>query len=543
MRLSQRRNAMRDDWKRGAWALLLAAGTATVALAQAAPTAAVPVEQQAATARQWVRTPAEVQALPAFSPALELTYRRYEVPKPLRAWVARVDLTHPGVRFAVTEPATFEGEDADFETRCANTLEFARQRGVQLAFNASAFGPFRPTAGAPMDVVGLGAVRGKTYSEPDPRFGAVYITRGGRVALKGPPLPQEDLWHVVAGFRMVLDDRRVVVAPQVANSGFGGVNPRTAVGVDERGETLWVVVVDGRQEGVSEGITLVELACLFESLGAYDALNLDGGGSSTLVAERADQTHAVVNTPVGRGKPNTLRQVASNIGLYLPGDGRAAQDDQPQDLRSAVIRTVAQRRGGGYEWKSDGVARDIVYAGEPVLKANPRGTYCCGATLEAFLDAYRQVKGVQDTAGRWFEGWPREKFVALQKGWYGTNDAPELPELPAEIRKDIREQQVALVLPWTGLAERVAHYRLLERGDFVEFWRANGSGHSVIFWGRDWDEEGRERLWYWSSQKGGQGLPGREYDEPVAGYGFNWEPIGTRIDPERIYGATLKESE
>ena len=60
-------------------------------------------------------------------------------------------------------------------------------------------------------------------------------------------------------------------------------HPRTAVGLDLEAQRLWLVVVDGRQEGWSAGMSLPELADLMEALGARDALNLDGGGSSVMV--------------------------------------------------------------------------------------------------------------------------------------------------------------------------------------------------------------------------------------------------------------------
>jgi hypothetical protein len=526
------------------WLLL-----APVLLAQPATTQArQSVEAAATQTRLWIGHPAREERIEAFAPAADIRYRLYETPKPLRMWIAKLDLTAPGVRFAVTEPAEFTGQDARFETRCATTVEFAMQRGVQLAINTSAFGPFRQRMGEPMDVVGLAAVGGSRYSEPDERFGALYIHRDGRVALKGPPLPAGDIWHVIPGFRMLIDDGRIVVRQDVADSKFGGVNPRTAVGVDKDGRTLWIVVVDGRQPGISEGITLVELACLFESLGVWDALNLDGGGSSTLVLENAEGTYDVVNTPVGRGQPNTLRQVANNLGLYLPGMGPKPKDDRPTTLREKLIRLIARRHGGGYCLEAGGVSKDIAYDGDVVLHAAPAGTYCCGATLEAFLDAYCQMRygcPAAQATGTWFENWPREKFIALQKGWYGTEDAPTNPLIPEEARPTIREKQVYYMLPWTGLAKPVGHYRQFRRGDFVEFWRKNGTGHSVIFWGRDRDEDGRERLWYWSSQKKPRyAYPREPGGQPLKtpGYGINWEYIGDEIDPARIYGVSLVDN-
>lgn len=60
-------------------------------------------------------------------------------------------------------------------------------------------------------------------------------------------------------------------------------HPRTAVGFDPVSGSLWIVVVDGRQAPYSMGMTLPELADLFARLGATEAINLDGGGSSVMV--------------------------------------------------------------------------------------------------------------------------------------------------------------------------------------------------------------------------------------------------------------------
>ncbi len=70
------------------------------------------------------------------------------------------------------------------------------------------------------------------------------------------------------------------------------VHPRTAAGVMPGGE-LVLLVVDGRQRG-NRGVDLVELAALMRDLGCVEALNLDGGGSSTLVV-----TGELVNRPLG----------------------------------------------------------------------------------------------------------------------------------------------------------------------------------------------------------------------------------------------------
>lgn len=98
----------------------------------------------------------------------------------------------------------------------------------------------------------------------------------------GGPEPEVD---VIGGFPELLDDgARVGDLGVGANASFAASrHPRTAVGLDPMGERLWLVVVDGRQGEYSTGMSLPELAGLLEGLGVTEALNLDGGGSSTMI--------------------------------------------------------------------------------------------------------------------------------------------------------------------------------------------------------------------------------------------------------------------
>ncbi len=78
------------------------------------------------------------------------------------------------------------------------------------------------------------------------------------------------------------------------------LHPRTAIGVDSDSGDVLMLVVDGRQD-FSRGATMAELARLMVDLGADEALNLDGGGSSTMVARKLTRHHGrkvrVVNSP------------------------------------------------------------------------------------------------------------------------------------------------------------------------------------------------------------------------------------------------------
>jgi hypothetical protein len=115
-------------------------------------------------------------------------------------------------------------------------------------------------------------------------------------------------------------------APQFAVGGspilFDGVpvaglddskrEPRSAVGVSADGRRMWMLTVDGRQSD-SVGVTLRELASLLREMGVDDALNLDGGGSSTLVHREPDESEVtIVNDPAG----SAPRMVPNGIGVF-----------------------------------------------------------------------------------------------------------------------------------------------------------------------------------------------------------------------------------
>jgi exopolysaccharide biosynthesis protein len=74
-------------------------------------------------------------------------------------------------------------------------------------------------------------------------------------------------------------------------------HPRTAIGKDANG-TIYFIVVDGRSEGNAEGMSIKELTKLCSWLGLTDAMNLDGGGSSTLWSRE----YGVINHPCDNKK-------------------------------------------------------------------------------------------------------------------------------------------------------------------------------------------------------------------------------------------------
>jgi exopolysaccharide biosynthesis protein len=77
-----------------------------------------------------------------------------------------------------------------------------------------------------------------------------------------------------------------------------------------------LIIVDGKQPFYSEGVTLRELAAIAIDLGANTALNLDGGGSTTLVIADGLETK-ILNSPIHNKIPMNERPVANHLGFLI----------------------------------------------------------------------------------------------------------------------------------------------------------------------------------------------------------------------------------
>ncbi len=120
-----------------------------------------------------------------------------------------------------------------------------------------------------------------------------------------------DLRHAIGGGPCLVHKGAVCVTAEL--EGFRsdvkqGRSPRTAVGLDAQNRLL-LVTVDGREANGSTGMTLNELATTMRKLGAVEAMNLDGGSSSTMVINGR-----VVNVPSTGGE----RGVSNALLVFLP---------------------------------------------------------------------------------------------------------------------------------------------------------------------------------------------------------------------------------
>lgn len=133
-----------------------------------------------------------------------------------------------------------------------------------------------------------------------------------------------DITLAAGGGACILRDGQI---PSAFSHNPAGNHPRTAAGVDKTGKILYLVTVDGRQAN-SRGMTLTELAEFMKSIGVYNAINLDGGGSTTMVVKDPETgAQQVANTP----SEGALRRIATVLGI---------KSDQPEDNNVSVLEII-----------------------------------------------------------------------------------------------------------------------------------------------------------------------------------------------------------
>lgn len=240
-------------------------------------------------------------------------------PQPLAVHVVEIDLTDSHIRFKTTE----SNGDAPRDTRVETTRDFVARTGAQIGINASFFMmDHQPDT----TLLGVSASEGKIVSlwSKGGFNQGVNISGKNRVTFfeRADPNPtgyathpKLTLYNAVTGDPRLIRNGKIVVEPG------GKRHPRTAIGL-AKGKKLLLAVVDGRQPSYSVGMTTAELAKTLMGFGATEALNLDGGGSSTLVF--ADPSPRVVNVPITLEMPEGMvqhppgveRRVGNNLAVF-----------------------------------------------------------------------------------------------------------------------------------------------------------------------------------------------------------------------------------
>ncbi len=235
----------------------------------------------------------------AYLSSLELTK-----PRPVKLVVLRVRLDR-----AFELVITPDNGEQKLETNGLKTSTFLAKHHVDFAINAAPFHPVSLFENQPHDIRGLQISDGNLVSKPDPSTPVLLFDESHQPTIEGkPPAELGKIKHAVAGFHVVLKSGKPMGNKQP-------LHPRTAVGISKaKNEMIWLVV-DGRQKGKSEGVSTMELGHMLKQLGCESGINLDGGGTSTLVQRGKDGKPAVLNTPIHAGVPGLERSSASHLGI------------------------------------------------------------------------------------------------------------------------------------------------------------------------------------------------------------------------------------
>jgi len=169
--------------------------------------------------------------------------------------------------------------------RHGDTLLFVR-RGAISTSSGSAI----PDGGAVLAAYGTGLRADEVKAMADGDTVRVLLATLPRIQHGATPV------MMIGGWPRILRDGVIIAGESATEEGTISRNaeqrhPRTAIGFSRDSSTLLVLTVDGRSEN-SGGMTLVELAGVMRELGAWQAMNFDGGGSTTMVIDGK-----VVNRP------------------------------------------------------------------------------------------------------------------------------------------------------------------------------------------------------------------------------------------------------
>jgi exopolysaccharide biosynthesis protein len=260
----------------------------------------------------WAR-PARLAVQREITPGI--VYRRviWQQPRPIVLHLAQIDLRQIGVRgSAITDTGSLP-------VTAMTVSEYLQTSSSLLAINASYFYPFReelpwdfaPKSGDRAAVVGEAISQGQRYSRPRQDWVVLCFDADDRVQIFNQDRCPEKTQVAVAGDSILLLNGQLHQFPREYDKNYS----RTIVGSDRTGDTLWILVIDGKQIGYSEGARLQEAAEFLQSQGVVNALNLDGGGSATLVA-RSSQGAEILNAPTQNKIPMNERPVANHLGFY-----------------------------------------------------------------------------------------------------------------------------------------------------------------------------------------------------------------------------------
>ena len=252
----------------------------------------------------------------------------------------RVDLTDPDVQFFTTPMASSYVAESR-ETLTLSVPDFLKQYKLQVAadanfYNANPGGADPGSEGIPCEVYGLQISTGAVVSAQtstdyngDPRAASLLFTTNKQPMFVFRNLPPgtntAGIYTAITGFYPIVSNGvnfGIAASNSYPDSSIHTLQPRTAYGVSKDIHYLYLLTIDGRQPGYSDGAYDVETGYWMTNCGAWNAINMDGGGSTALYM--ADS----IGNPVGLNHSSYLsgigreRYIGSHLGIYakpVPG--------------------------------------------------------------------------------------------------------------------------------------------------------------------------------------------------------------------------------
>ena len=223
------------------------------------------------------------------------------------------------------------------------------------------------------------------------------------------------------------------------------------------------------------------------------------------------------------------------IAAYASADGEVVAEDAIEitvsegtnpdvsDFNAAVVSVLeSYPTDGSYEyyWPSGsgsgwmGTTQDIYYLDTLVAEGDPYNrSYCVGLTWEVFMHAFDQIDAATYGDGS-LNGATVSELYDFVGDWFVH---------------DLYGSGVVEAMENIGIGEQVTNLADLQPGDFLQFWRNSGSGHSTIFIDWELDDDGHIiGIQYWSTQNSTDGI------------GYSSEYFGSSsssLDPSYFYAA------
>ncbi len=245
----------------------------------------------------------------------------------LSANALRVDLQNPDIRLMVTPPVTNNYIPDQRETLLQTPREFVIEHGLQAGVNSGYFSPggYNNPSGTPAWIQGLALSKGRLVSAQtvsNDSLSAILFTTNNQatfVPINWPATNTAGIYNAVSALYPLVTNG-VNVGYRYTNAFSDSIHqpqPRTAFGLSQDNRYLFLMTIDGRQD-FSDGALDYETADLLLLFGAWNGMNMDGGGSTCMVKANECGVPVDINQnsfQLAVGRPGSQRPIGCNFGV------------------------------------------------------------------------------------------------------------------------------------------------------------------------------------------------------------------------------------